>query len=328
MIHRDIKPENLLISLSGSLKLCDFGFARTVNTSEVLTDYVATRWYRAPELLVGMPYDISVDMWAIGCMMAELIDAQPLFPGESDIDQIYCIQKALGGFMPAHMECFNKNQIFQGMKLPKIQKLEGLEKRYSGKIEGIAIQFICSLVELDPEKRLTAKEALMHPYFSGVISEKRPQTSLNMERGRSPTGFNYYNNVKINFPEQNIMMKRKSQKKYGTLSPEKRKLLEKEKNGTLEKKHFANTNEKIENKFSNPVFHSTFHEINKEAVMKKIEERGGRNSKSKIRNEQNHVIENARVLRENEEAFRNQNYVSSCFNFPKKKYEKKRRSDG
>ena len=62
IIHRDIKPENLLISISGNLKLCDFGFSRTVTPNDILTDYVATRWYRAPELLVGYPYDISVDM--------------------------------------------------------------------------------------------------------------------------------------------------------------------------------------------------------------------------------------------------------------------------
>ena len=131
IIHRDIKPENLLISLSGSLKVCDFGFARTVSLNDNLTDYVATRWYRAPELLAGHPYDISVDMWAIGCMMAELIDGQPLFPGESDIDQIYCIQKTLGVFIPEHMEAFNKNKHFSGLKLPKITKTESIEKKYS-----------------------------------------------------------------------------------------------------------------------------------------------------------------------------------------------------
>ena len=290
----------------------------------MLTDYVATRWYRAPELLVGMPYDMSVDMWAIGCMMAELIDAQPLFPGESDIDQIYCIQKALGEFLPEHMECFNKSKIFNGMKIPKIQRLEGIEKRDHGKIEELALQFICNLVELDPKKRLTASEALQHPYFNGIVTDKRPQTSLNMERGRSPAGFNY-NNAKLNYPGQSIMIKRKSQKKHGTLPLEKRKVIEKEKEKTshAEKKHFGNTNE---NRFNNPVFHYTFHEMNKERILKKIEERG-KNSNSKIRNEQNRVIENTdRVLKINGDAFKYKNSGSS-YNFPTKKYERKRKSD-
>jgi len=89
IIHRDIKPENLLISTDNQLKLCDFGFARQLQTTRpsMLTDYVATRWYRAPELLLSSTqYDKSVDIWGIGCIMGELIDGQPLFPGESDID--------------------------------------------------------------------------------------------------------------------------------------------------------------------------------------------------------------------------------------------------
>jgi cyclin-dependent kinase-like len=129
VVHRDIKPENLLIDTrnEGYLKLCDFGFARSLYTSsggtsskgvqaaaaaaagggagqapqqqqqaQDLTDYVATRWYRAPELLLGSTtYGMSVDVWAIGCIMGELSDGQPLFPGESEIDQLYIIQVAL-----------------------------------------------------------------------------------------------------------------------------------------------------------------------------------------------------------------------------------------
>lgn len=87
----DIKPENLLVGNDHGLKLCDFGFARgkTYNKSPY-TDYVATRWYRAPELLLATTdYDEKVDIWAMGCIMGELIDGQPLFPGESEIDQLY-----------------------------------------------------------------------------------------------------------------------------------------------------------------------------------------------------------------------------------------------
>ncbi|CAM9556858.1 unnamed protein product, partial [Chrysoparadoxa australica] len=96
VVHRDIKPENLLVNCkTNELKLCDFGFARVVNHAhQELTDYVATRWYRAPELLLGSTmYTRSVDIWAIGCIMGELVDGQPLFPGESEIDQLYIIQR-------------------------------------------------------------------------------------------------------------------------------------------------------------------------------------------------------------------------------------------
>lgn len=101
VIHRDIKPENLLIDVRAqTLKLCDFGFARTMTktstSSQELTDYVATRWYRAPELLLGSTsYGYGVDMWAIGCIMGEISDGQPLFPGESEVDQLYVIQKII-----------------------------------------------------------------------------------------------------------------------------------------------------------------------------------------------------------------------------------------
>lgn len=98
IIHRDVKPENLLISDQGVLKLCDFGFARTTSKPGAkYTDYVATRWYRAPELLVGdTQYGPSVDIWAVGCMFAEILNGQPLFPGESDIDQLYQMMKCFG----------------------------------------------------------------------------------------------------------------------------------------------------------------------------------------------------------------------------------------
>ena len=182
VIHRDIKPENLLISSLGELKLCDFGFARIIQQGDHLTDYVATRWYRAPELLVGVQYDESVDMWAIGCLMAELIDSQPLFPGESDADQVYCIQKHLGELITEHQEAIQKNKLFSGLKLPKVQRIESIRKRYEGKIEKEAIELILALIKKDPKDRLTAQQALAHEYFASAAEEARPQTMA--ERGR------------------------------------------------------------------------------------------------------------------------------------------------
>ena len=117
VIHRDIKPENLLINLkTQTLKLCDFGFARTISkSSQELTDYVATRWYRAPELLLGSTsYGFGVDMWAIGCIMGEISDGQPIFPGESEVDQLYIVQKIIGPLIAEHLELFLSNPRFAG----------------------------------------------------------------------------------------------------------------------------------------------------------------------------------------------------------------------
>lgn len=98
IIHRDIKPENLLLSSDGILKICDFGFARGFRRKEGLyTDYVSTRWYRSPELLVGEArYEQSVDIWSVGCIFAEMYNGLPLFPGESDLDTLHLIMSTVG----------------------------------------------------------------------------------------------------------------------------------------------------------------------------------------------------------------------------------------
>jgi cyclin-dependent kinase-like len=98
IIHRDIKPENLLISKHGVVKLCDFGFARQMKKEPgfCYTDYVSTRWYRAPELLVGdAAYNESVDVWAIGCIFAEIYNGMPLFPGDSDLHTLQLILETI-----------------------------------------------------------------------------------------------------------------------------------------------------------------------------------------------------------------------------------------
>ncbi|KRX09361.1 Protein kinase-like domain [Pseudocohnilembus persalinus] len=121
VVHRDVKPENLLVKNDGTLKLCDFGFARPIQIqqNQPLTDYVATRWYRSPELLLTQPYSLGVDLWAIACIMGELIDGQPLFPGENELDQLYLIQKTLGKLSDSQMEYFYKNPLFVGKIIKK-----------------------------------------------------------------------------------------------------------------------------------------------------------------------------------------------------------------
>lgn len=92
-----------------------------------MTDYVATRWYRPPELLIGREdYDCSIDIWSVGCVMAELIDGNPLFPGENDLDQLYLIQKCLGPLIATHQEHFLKNPKFIGMKFPEIHNIDSI----------------------------------------------------------------------------------------------------------------------------------------------------------------------------------------------------------
>ena len=183
VVHRDIKPENLLVNPPtgksgdpkfGHLKLCDFGFARTLPSKNVdLTDYVSTRWYRSPELLIGSTsYGKEVDQWAIGCIMGELIDGQPLFPGESDVDQLYIIQKIIGPITKSHLKRFLTNPNFTGLKFPDVSNPQGLEKRYGHRIDKDGLDFMKRLLKMEPNERLTGAQCLQHPYFSAFRNER------------------------------------------------------------------------------------------------------------------------------------------------------------
>ncbi|XP_022087407.1 cyclin-dependent kinase-like 4 [Acanthaster planci] len=166
IIHRDIKPENILVSKSGIVKLCDFGFARTIaGPGEIYTDYVATRWYRAPELLVGdTKYGKAVDIWALGCLQAEMCTGEPLFPGDSDIDQLYHIIKCFGNLIQRHKEVFMKNPLFVGMRLPEVRNVEPLEKRFPS-LTALSITVMKSCLHLDPDERPTCSQLLRHDFF-------------------------------------------------------------------------------------------------------------------------------------------------------------------
>ncbi|XP_038055225.1 serine/threonine-protein kinase BUR1-like [Patiria miniata] len=167
IIHRDIKPENLLISEGDILKLCDFGFARNLggNGTANYTDYVATRWYRSPELLLGAPYGKAVDIWSIGCILGELSDGQPLFPGESEIDQLYIIQKVLGALPNYQMELFEKNPRFSGLRFPQVSEPQTLEKKYSGIISSATLDVMKNVLRLEPSDRFTIEQCLEHRTF-------------------------------------------------------------------------------------------------------------------------------------------------------------------
>lgn len=166
VIHRDVKPENILISRRGVVKICDFGFARAIAPpGEAYTDYVATRWYRAPELLVGdTNYGRAVDVWAIGCLFSEMLTGEPLFPGESDIDQLYLITKCFGNLIARHREVFSRNPLFVGMRLPEARELDPLEKRYP-RLSPAAMDIIKWSLRLDPSDRPTCTQLLRHELF-------------------------------------------------------------------------------------------------------------------------------------------------------------------
>ena len=209
LIHRDIKPENLLIDEKLNLKLCDFGFARRVklndsnNNLNEMTDYVATRWYRSPELLLsGGIYGPGADYWAVGCIMGELADGNPMFPGENETDQINCIIKILGNLPNKLVNMFYNNPIYDGKELIRVSKPETLERRYKGKLGPTAIDFMKGLLELDPAKRLNSDTVFKHKYFSCYMKdeqkEKEKEINNNNKNVESENTNNKNNNAKKN----------------------------------------------------------------------------------------------------------------------------------
>ena len=135
-----------------------------------LTDYVATRWYRAPELLLGSDaYGFEVDQWAIGCIMGELIDGQPLFPGESDVDQLYIVQKHVGPLTEEQRGAARRNPRFAGTRFPaEGSEPIGIRRKYAGKVSETGLRFMHQLLRMDPRERLTWHGMLTHPFFEGM----------------------------------------------------------------------------------------------------------------------------------------------------------------
>ena len=197
MIHRDIKPENLLIDENLNLKLCDFGFARKVklnkynNNINEMTDYVATRWYRSPELLLsGGIYGPEVDYWAVGCIMGELADGNPMFPGENETDQINCIIKVLGNLPEELVDMFYKNPIYEGKELLHVSRFESIERRYIEKLGPTAIDFMKGLLQLDPKKRLNSDTVFKHKYFSCFMKDEKEKEKIDLLLNNGITKFN------------------------------------------------------------------------------------------------------------------------------------------
>ncbi|XP_020706973.2 cyclin-dependent kinase-like 1 [Athalia rosae] len=172
IMHRDVKPENVLVSPNGIVKLCDFGFARMLSgPNESCTDYVATRWYRAPELLVGdSRYGKGVDVWAVGCLYAEAISGDPLFPGDSDIDQLYQIMKLLGNLCPKHQTIMARSNNMRGIKrvttdIGMIGSIRSLRSVFPS-WPTTTIDFLAQCLRMDPETRSSCTTLLDHPLFT------------------------------------------------------------------------------------------------------------------------------------------------------------------
>lgn len=171
-LHRDLKPQNLLIDRAGALKLADFGLARAFGVPvRPYTHEVVTLWYRAPEILLGAKeYSTPVDIWAAGCIFAELVTRTPLFPGDSEIDELFKIFRVLGTpnevtwprvtCMPDFKSTFPKWE-------PKL-----LSTLVSG-LDSLGLDLLSQMLRYEPSKRISAKQALKHPFFDSLYNLQR-----------------------------------------------------------------------------------------------------------------------------------------------------------
>ncbi|KAJ4827392.1 hypothetical protein Tsubulata_038688 [Turnera subulata] len=184
--HRDIKPQNLLVNPhTHQLKICDFGSAKKLVPGEPNISYICSRYYRAPELIFGATeYTTAIDMWSVGCVLAELLLGQPLFPGESGVDQLVEIIKVLGTPTREEIKCMNPN--YTEFKFPQI-KAHPWHKVFHKRMPTEAVDLVSRLLQYSPNIRFTALEACAHPFFDDL---REPNACLPNGRALPPL-FNF-----------------------------------------------------------------------------------------------------------------------------------------
>ena len=226
IMHRDLKPENILISLnnlnnanfttnSNSIKIADFGTAKQIPQykNETLTDYICTRWYRAPEcVLRSKNYNEKVDIWALGCIMAELYTLKPLFPGQSLFDQMDKIVRLLG--TPSYDQWPEGYRLMESLNLKFSEHNKKNFRNVFFDISDEAIDFLEYIFQYDSAKRPSANQLLNHPYLKNNLLSRneinsyrsqsrkeniQPYRNNILRNSAIPVPFNY----KINSEEKN-----------------------------------------------------------------------------------------------------------------------------
>jgi len=171
VLHRDLKPSNLLLNANCDLKICDFGLART-NTQDknrdFMTEYVVTRWYRAPELLLSCAeYSVAIDVWSCGCILAELLGRKPLFPGKDYVHQLNLITKVIG--TPDEQDLYFVTSDKARRYLRQLPYSKPMDfKRLYPEANPLACDLIEKMLIFNPEKRINVEECLKHPYLASL----------------------------------------------------------------------------------------------------------------------------------------------------------------
>jgi len=219
MLHRDIKPSNILLNSDCQVKVCDFGLARSIvqandhSQNPVLTDYVATRWYRAPEILLGSTsYTKGVDLWSVGCILGELISGKPIFPGTSTMNQLDRVMEVTGRPTPEDIESIKSPFASTMLESLNVNRPRPLNEMFpSASNEGLDLMRHC--MYFNPNRRLSASEALRHPY---CVQFHNPEDEFDCER---PIRMPLDDNVKLTVTDyrerlyNEVLRKKKEQRR-------------------------------------------------------------------------------------------------------------------
>ena len=171
LLHRDLKPSNILLNSECLAKVCDLGLARSIAVKEegtvpVLTEYVATRWYRAPEILLGsQKYTKGVDMWSLGCILGELLLGKPIFPGTSTLNQLDRILELTGRPSAEDIEAIQSSLAGTMLEALPQTKTKALHEFFPTASDE-ALDLLKNLLKFNPNKRFTAEQALEHPFVA------------------------------------------------------------------------------------------------------------------------------------------------------------------
>ncbi|CAF1268065.1 unnamed protein product [Adineta steineri] len=169
VLHRDLKPSNLLLNTNCDLKICDFGLARIADPSfdhsGVLTEYVATRWYRAPEIMLNARgYNKPIDLWSVGCILGEMLNGKPLFPGKHYIDQLNLILNVVGSPDEHDLASIINEKARNYISSLKARAKQPFSRLYPD-ADSSALDLLDRLLTFDPKKRIDVSAALAHPYL-------------------------------------------------------------------------------------------------------------------------------------------------------------------
>lgn len=169
VLHRDLKPSNLLLNANCDLKVCDFGLARSAASQEdnagFMTEYVATRWYRAPEIMLTFKeYTKAIDVWSVGCILAEMLSGKPLFPGKDYHHQLTLILDLLGTPTMDDYHSINSRRAREYIRSLPFKKPVSFAVMFP-KANPAALDLLTRLLAFNPAKRVTVEEALKHPYL-------------------------------------------------------------------------------------------------------------------------------------------------------------------